>query len=378
MLRGQYPHNTQVMRNGPPQGGHETFVARGLEDDTVGHWLREAGYTTGFVGKYMNGYDASYKPPGWSSWYAKADGGHLRGEGQRQRPHKEPRGGREDVDRAGSPRRPPGSWTGARTGRDAPFALFFWPTQPHLEAGDYAERYADLYRNEPLNSKPSFDEADVSDKPRWIRELPRIGDAKTRPAEAVEAQPAAEPQAGGRRRGGDAETCSPRRGELENTYVVYTTDNGTGMGDHRWFNHHGMKQTPYEEAANVYSFVRGPGVDVGSGSASSRSTTTSPPRSWTSRTETVPDFVDGRTHNAHTAATPRRRPRSGATPSCQRPGHERHRPAQGDDQTTCAVITRAPRPTSTTRAAQANSTTWTGTPTRPDSQHRQPAHRRPA
>ena len=32
-----------------------------------------------------------------------------------------------------------------------------------------------------------------------------------------------------------------------------SSDHGQpGMGDHRWFNHHGMKQTPYEEAANVY------------------------------------------------------------------------------------------------------------------------------
>jgi N-acetylglucosamine-6-sulfatase len=74
ILRGQYPHNTQVMRNGPPQGGHETFVSRGLERDTVGHWLQDAGYATGFVGKYMNGYNASYEPSGWSYWYAKADG----------------------------------------------------------------------------------------------------------------------------------------------------------------------------------------------------------------------------------------------------------------------------------------------------------------
>jgi hypothetical protein len=35
--------------------------------------LMQSGYATGLVGKYMNNYDASYKPPGWSYWYAKAD-----------------------------------------------------------------------------------------------------------------------------------------------------------------------------------------------------------------------------------------------------------------------------------------------------------------
>ena len=54
------------------------------------------------------------------------------------------------------------------------------------------------------------------------------------------------------------------RGELDNTYVVFTTDNGTHMGEHRWFKGLGAKSTAYEEAANVPMFVRGPGVQAGS------------------------------------------------------------------------------------------------------------------
>ena len=55
-----------------------------------------------------------------------------------------------------------------------------------------------------------------------------------------------------------------RRGELDNTYVVFTTDNGTLMGEHRWFKARGAKSTAYEEAANVPMFVRGPGIRSGS------------------------------------------------------------------------------------------------------------------
>ncbi|HSK82214.1 MAG TPA: sulfatase [Rubrobacter sp.] len=262
ILTGQYPHNTQVMRNGPPKGGHETFVAQGLEDDNVGHWLREAGYTTGFVGKYMNGYDASYKPPGWSYWYAKADGNTPGERVNNNGPTKNLAGdGKTWTDRF-TPKATGFLDRSTDAASDAPFALFFWPTQPHLEAGDYAERYADLYRNEPLNPKPSFDEADVSDKPQWIRELPRIGEAKTDQLRQWRRN-----QLRSLRQVDDAVgkvlDLLAKRGELENTYVVYTTDNGTGMGDHRWFNNHGMKQTPYEEAANVYLFVRGPDVPEG-------------------------------------------------------------------------------------------------------------------
>jgi N-acetylglucosamine-6-sulfatase len=48
------------------------------------------------------------------------------------------------------------------------------------------------------------------------------------------------------------------RGELANTYVVFTTDNGTLMGHHRWLRKHGSKQVPYKEAAGVPLIVRGP------------------------------------------------------------------------------------------------------------------------
>jgi N-acetylglucosamine-6-sulfatase len=51
-----------------------------------------------------------------------------------------------------------------------------------------------------------------------------------------------------------------KRGELDNTYVVFTTDNGTHMDEHRWFGEHRAKSTPYEEAANVPMFVRGPRI----------------------------------------------------------------------------------------------------------------------
>jgi N-acetylglucosamine-6-sulfatase len=35
ILRGRYPHNTGVIRNGPPNGGAQTFRASGKEASTV-------------------------------------------------------------------------------------------------------------------------------------------------------------------------------------------------------------------------------------------------------------------------------------------------------------------------------------------------------
>jgi N-acetylglucosamine-6-sulfatase len=263
ILRGQYPHNTGVERDGPPNGGVQTFRENGKESSTIVTLLSDSGYATGLVGKYMNGYDASYTPPGWGYWYAKADA---------STPGDPARENGTVIDYAGVP----GNWgdrldekamgfldRSTDQASDGPFALFFWSGQPHLQAGDYADRYANMYTRVALPSKPSFDEADVSDKPQWVQDLPRIsaGDRdqltqwrrnQLRSVRQVDDTV------------GKMLDLLDQRGELNNTYVVFTTDNGTHMGEHRYRDWHGAKSTAYEEAANVPMYVRGPRVGVGS------------------------------------------------------------------------------------------------------------------
>src|SRR5688572_28974363 len=66
-LTGQFPHNHGVIRNDGQQGGFAHFN----DTSTLAVWLRDAGYRTGLVGKYLNGYlDPTYVPPGWESWKA--------------------------------------------------------------------------------------------------------------------------------------------------------------------------------------------------------------------------------------------------------------------------------------------------------------------
>lgn len=266
VLRGQYPHNTGVVRNSLPNGGVQSFRASGKESSTVATLLRRQGYSTGLVGKYMNGYNASYEPPGWSYWYAKADASTP---GQKVREN-----GRV-IDFAGEP----GNWgdrldakatdyLDRRTDQasDGPFALFFWTGQPHLQAGDYADRYAVMYSRATLDTGPSFDEDDVSDKPEWVRNLGRIGDRERDRLKQWRRNQLRSVRQVDDTLGAMLDLLR-ERGELDNTYVVYTTDNGTHMGEHRWFEEHGGKSTAYEEAANVPMFVRGPGVGAGSTSA---------------------------------------------------------------------------------------------------------------
>src|SRR5213592_1566352 len=71
-LTGQYEHNHGVLDNAPPNGGFGRF-----EDlhgrNNLATWLHRAGYYTGLIGKYLNGYDNTPRiPPGWSDWRAAA------------------------------------------------------------------------------------------------------------------------------------------------------------------------------------------------------------------------------------------------------------------------------------------------------------------
>jgi arylsulfatase A-like enzyme len=174
ILTGMYPHNTGVWMNGQPpyqhhdresHGGLRIFREEGHEENTVATWLDKSGYRTGLIGKYMNGYDASYVPPGWAYWAGRYTAGSDMNENGYVRDYsgqfmtdvyknKALAFLEQATDREGDP----------------PFALFVWTNAPHLPP-EYAARHADLYEDEVLNPPPSFDEADVSDKPQWIREL---------------------------------------------------------------------------------------------------------------------------------------------------------------------------------------------------------------
>jgi arylsulfatase A-like enzyme len=110
-----------------------------------------------------------------------------------------------------------------------------------------------------LPRPPNFDEPDVSDKPRFIRDLPRLSENKKsnmrelhqdRLASMLSVEDLLE----------DVVAELRATGELDNTYIFFTSDNGYHLGQHR------MKQgkrTAYEEDIKVPLMVRGPGVPAG-------------------------------------------------------------------------------------------------------------------
>jgi N-acetylglucosamine-6-sulfatase len=69
ILRGQYPHNHGIRGNVAPAGGHDKFRSTRKDRSTVATWLNNSGYQTKFIGKYLNGYNERYEPPGWDEWF---------------------------------------------------------------------------------------------------------------------------------------------------------------------------------------------------------------------------------------------------------------------------------------------------------------------
>ena len=111
-----------------------------------------------------------------------------------------------------------------------------------------------------LPRPPSFDEADVSDKPSLIRDDPAAGRRRRRP-------PGAQPPGPPRRRSSPSTKASRssvatlrRTGQLRNTVIVFVSDNGWVQGEHRI---PGDKFVPYEESIHVPLVLSGPGIPRG-------------------------------------------------------------------------------------------------------------------
>jgi arylsulfatase A-like enzyme len=262
ILRGQYTHNHEILSNDPPRGGFEKFRYLGHENSTMATWVKEQGYRTAYFGKYMNGYKETYIPPGWDEWYAVTgnylshtfnENGHL--------VSYDPESYYDtDVisDKASDYiKRTAGADPPFYTA-DRPFLVYVGTKAPHQPASP-APRDDDAYPAVSLPRPPSFDEADVSDKPDWVRDNPPLTLEQKKYMEELyrrrlQSMLAVDDLIG------DLVGALQASGELDNTYIVFTSDNGFHLGQHRLG---AGKWTPYEEDIRVPLIVRGPGVPEG-------------------------------------------------------------------------------------------------------------------
>lgn len=290
-LTGEYGHNTGVLANAGPHGGWPTFVAGGGEERTFPLALQDAGYETMLVGKYLNEAEATHIPPGWSQWYGAANDRIERGydyalyeNGTMVWYGEDPDDYEVDV----VARRTIDFVTRAAAHPETPFFAYVAPTAPHLPQPP-APRYEDhpwRYAEPPQN--PNYFEADISDKPWWLRisgtarsawkgwnkvdfqnrmgSLLAVDDLVAGTVEALDAA-----------------------GVLDDTYLIFASDNGYNLGAHRLMH----KMAPYEESLRVPMVIAGPGVGHGTEARPALLTDIAPTLLDLAGL-TIPDHVDGR------------------------------------------------------------------------------------
>ena len=276
ILTGQYAHNHGVLGNAStdhPLGGWEAFD----ETSTVATWLDDAGYQTAYVGKYLNKYATSRpvaSPPGWDDWNAITVGGDFFSTKMLQNGVKRQYDGiyqtdlltdiTVDIISERVPQAEPlflvtsfyGPHSGTPVESDDPINTLGIQMQTTVPAPRHRDAFADL---ELPRDDPSFNEADVSDKASEVRDRkllsPQLQEAMTEAyQQRLESLLSVDEGIG---RIVDALAAS---GELANTIIAFTSDNGFMQGEHRI---HAGKAFPYEAGISVPIVVRGPGFPVG-------------------------------------------------------------------------------------------------------------------
>lgn len=250
MLTGQYSHHTGVENNED---------ALNFDDrSTIATWLQTAGYRTGWFGKYLHqfpwGRGRAYVPPGWDDWvsffgtagyfdYLLSVNGEVSQRGAKSRDYS------TDVLKRRTVRfikQPDGS-------PDQPFFAVYAPYGPHGPRTP-APRHRKLQVEFP-GLPDNFNERRVNEKPRWVRRLGFSSRKEMRARRRAELRAL--------RSIDDAVKAFLRTlesmGELDETVIVFVSDNGYSYGSHRYEG----KECNYEECVHVPMRVRATGLGSG-------------------------------------------------------------------------------------------------------------------
>ena len=282
LLTGQYAHNHKVLSNSAPDGGYGVFNEL-HGDDYLPLWLQEAGYRTSYVGKYLNGYAEpdeygtvpSDVPRGWDDWHVLAPSRAqyfnytLNQNGGLRQYSEEAEDYSTDVFTKKAR-----NFIRANSRTQTPFFLELGYAAPHGGGGGDPGRScnrAAVPAPDDLGTlkgkfrgvlPPSFNEADVSDKPSPVSSREsltpgQIADTLRKRRCAWESLLAVD------RSIGAITDELARDGIEENTYIFFLSDNGFLRGEHRIRDN---KRFLYEESARVPFIAVGPGIPEGESS----------------------------------------------------------------------------------------------------------------
>jgi N-acetylglucosamine-6-sulfatase len=256
LLTGNFSHTTGVWENtaSVPYGAWQAFKRLGGEQDTIATRLQDAGYRTGIFGKYLNGIDkapSGFVAPGWDVFDALTRPGPWKygfmGESKKvtsSRQYLTDEIADRTVEFIES------------TPADQPLFAFVTPYAPHLPfvAGPYAGAakkagVMPAVRAASGLPSPAVNQRDMSEYPDWMQSLTRSRVfTKGRPHElstvirlqqdmlmGIDAAVA------------DILDALDRTERLRDTIIVFASDNGYLLGEHRLQ----RKNTPYDASVRV-------------------------------------------------------------------------------------------------------------------------------
>jgi N-acetylglucosamine-6-sulfatase len=269
ILTGQFAQNNGVRSNVGRYGGYKRLRTR----HTIATWLNRAGYHTMFLGKFLNGYGAKSDyglMPGWDDWNPTVRGVYQYHQfsvrhNRRVRAYSGPYQTDFFTNLAVQKIR-------AAAEKPSPFLLWQSYVAPHvacppkLETGKCwippmpAPRHRGWFADvkPPSMRSTTFNESDITDKPFPLVNADELTDERQarillmhrRRLQALQSVDE-----------GVARMIATlrRTGELRNTLIIFTSDNGYLLGEHRYVG----KVLPYEPALQVPLLMRGPGVRQG-------------------------------------------------------------------------------------------------------------------
>ena len=247
LLTGKTSGHNGMWGNCCTHGGFHVFD----DSDTIATRLQDSGYRTAMIGKYLNGYNLihrSYVPPGWSHWWAlwgqppcgiygnpciNDDGAAVTEHG-----YLHSLMAHEAAD------------TIASTPSDTPLFLYMAPFGPHEPAAPAPVDRGKFKHIDPYRP-PNYNEADVSDKPDFIQRRPQYTPDEQTAIDKFRIDQL-ETQQSEDRMVASVVNSLKTAGRLNNTFILFMTDNGILWGEHRW----DAKEVPYDEAIRTPFIVR--------------------------------------------------------------------------------------------------------------------------